>query len=110
MRPLPSRDDVAMELIFRECGTDHDFPQTRLEPTETETDRHGHIVNVNRLACRRCGTVKVTRWHAPDPAVSPQSVLAIGSFERPRTGRRSRARATGSGGRRATETAAPRAG
>ena len=72
-----------MELILRECGTDHDFQQTRLEATETETDRHGRIVNVNQVACRRCGTVKVTRWHAPDPAASPQSVLAIGAFERP---------------------------
>lgn len=82
-RPFPSKDDVAVELILRECGRDHDFPQTRLEATETETDSHGHIVNVNRAACRRCGMVKVTRWRAPDPAASPQYVSAVGSYERP---------------------------
>jgi hypothetical protein len=70
-------------LILRECGRDHDFPRKRLEATETETDQHGHIVNVNRVACRRCGTVQVTRWHPPDPAVSPQRFAAIGTYERP---------------------------
>jgi hypothetical protein len=72
-----------MELILRECGSDHDFPQGRLEVTETQTDQHGQIVNINRVACRRCGTVKVTRWHPPDPAASPQLVAAIGTYERP---------------------------
>lgn len=72
-----------MELILRECGTDHDFPQTRLEVTETETDRGGHVVNVNRVACRSCGMVQVTRWRRRDPAAPPQSFLAAGTFERP---------------------------
>ena len=81
-RPFPSRDDVAMELILRECGSDHDFPPSSLEVTETETGRDGHLVNVNRVACRRCGMVKATRWRPPDPA-GPQRFSAIGTYERP---------------------------
>lgn len=82
-RSFPSKDDVAVDLILRECGTDHDFPPTWLEATETETDQDGRIVNVSRVACRRCGTVEVTRWHAPDSAASAQHVIAIGTYERP---------------------------
>jgi hypothetical protein len=85
-RPFPTKDDVAVELILRECGRDHDFPQTRLEATETETDRPGHTVNVSRVACRRCGTVQVNRWPAPDPAAAAPHlsvVFTIGTFERP---------------------------
>lgn len=88
-RPYPTKDDVAVELILRECGMNHDFPETRLEATETETDRHGRIVNVNRVACRRCGTVQVNLWPAADPAAADPAaspyrvVFAIGTFEPP---------------------------
>jgi hypothetical protein len=83
MRPFPSREDVAIELILRECGMKHEFPRVRLEATETETDGEGRIVNVNRTACPRCGTVKVMRWRAPDPAAARRAVAAMGTFERP---------------------------
>jgi hypothetical protein len=83
-RPYPTKDDVAVELILRECGRNHDLPETRLEPTDTETDRDGRIVNVNRVACRRCGTVQVNRWPAVDRPAAPYSVVfAIGTLERP---------------------------
>jgi hypothetical protein len=82
-KEFPTREDMAMELILRECGRDHDFPRLSLEITETMTDRDGHLVNVNRVACRKCGTLKVTRWRAPDPGTSPRSLAAIGTFERP---------------------------
>jgi hypothetical protein len=71
-----------MELILAECGNDHDFPPSSLEVTETETGRDGHLVHVNKVACRRCGMVKATRWRPPDPAV-PQRFSAIGTYERP---------------------------
>ncbi|MEU6035543.1 hypothetical protein ABZ801_09025 [Actinomadura sp. NPDC047616] len=86
MGSLPSRDDVAMEMIIKECGGEHDFPELNvLEPTGTETDPDGRTVNVRRVPCRRCGTVRVTRWHPPDPAVTSQ-FIAIGTYERPEPG------------------------
>jgi hypothetical protein len=82
MMAFPSRDDVAMELILRECGRDHDFPDVRLEATETDSDGQA----VNRVACSRCGTVKVTRWRPPDPSREVRTFLAIGTYERPEPG------------------------
>jgi hypothetical protein len=90
MRPYPTREELAMELILRECGRDHDFPQAPMEEigeAETETDLHGQIVKVTRVACRRCGMLQVTRWHTADPVAVPhthmQAVLTIGTDGRP---------------------------
>jgi hypothetical protein len=65
MRPFPSRDDVAMGLIVRACGHPHDFPEDILEATETEIDASVRTVNIRRVACRTCGTLKVSRWQDP---------------------------------------------
>ncbi|SMD25829.1 hypothetical protein [Kibdelosporangium aridum] len=62
MRPVPSRDDVAADMIVRACGYDHDFPDDVLKPTETEIDSAGRTINVNRVPCRACGTIMVSRW------------------------------------------------
>jgi hypothetical protein len=71
-----------MELILSECGGEHDFPSSSLEVTDTEIGWDGHLVNVNRVACRRCGMVHATRWRPPDPA-APQRFSAIGTRELP---------------------------
>ncbi|QKG18732.1 hypothetical protein [Actinomadura verrucosospora] len=86
MMPFPNRDDVAIKQIIGACGRDHDIPgQTRLEATETETDEAGRTININRTACRKCGSIRVTRWRAPEPGTS-SSFFAFATFERPEPG------------------------
>jgi hypothetical protein len=86
MMPFPNRDDVAMALIMRECGRSHDFPDGPLEPTETGTDAFGRTVNLRRVACRKCGTLMVSRWPDPGPSDQAQHVLVAGTYERPEPG------------------------
>ncbi|MEV5703821.1 hypothetical protein [Actinoallomurus sp. NPDC052274] len=87
MMPFPSRDDVAMEMIIRACGGAHDLPDNDLrQPAGTETDAAGRTVNVRRDPCRRCGTVRLTRWRPPDPAATSQIIAAISTYERPEPG------------------------
>jgi hypothetical protein len=86
MMPFPSRDDVAMALIMRACGHTHDFPDDTLQPTGTDTDASGRTVNVSRITCRRCGMLKVSRWHDPDPSQQDRYLAVISSYEWPEPG------------------------
>ncbi|WP_131736108.1 hypothetical protein [Actinomadura roseirufa] len=75
-----------MAQILRDCRDGHDLPDTRLEVTGTETGPDGETVNVNRVACRKCGTVRVTRWRPPDPSAQAQLITAMGTYEAPEPG------------------------
>lgn len=85
--PFPSRDDVAVALIIRECGDQHDFPEDDpLEPTGTGLDPDGRTVHVRRVPCRRCGTLRVSRWTPPDPDAANQTFIVISTHEPPEPG------------------------
>ncbi|MFB8003242.1 hypothetical protein [Nocardia sp. NPDC056000] len=84
---FPSRHDMAMALIFDECGDRHDFPdRDRLVVTDTEIDESGHTINISRIACRSCGMLKVSRWHKPDPAEPARGFAVMGQQEYPEPG------------------------
>lgn len=85
MRPVPTRQDVAMDHILRSCGRPHDFPDFALEPTETRTDASGATVYIRRDACRTCGTVSVSQWQGPLPEGQGQ-VAVVSRYERPEPG------------------------
>jgi hypothetical protein len=85
MRTVPSREDVAMELILRACGQPHDFPGDILEVTETQLDASSQTVNICRVACRKCGTLKVSRWQQPT-GDGPVSFAVLSTTEPPEPG------------------------
>jgi hypothetical protein len=86
MRLFPSRDDVAMALIMGECGRTHDFQTNGLVVTETETDASGRTINVSRVACQRCGMVRVSRWQPPASDAPPSARAVLSRYERPQPG------------------------
>ncbi|WP_406641219.1 hypothetical protein [Amycolatopsis sp. WGS_07] len=85
MRPVPTREDVAMDQILSACGSPHDFPDFALEPTETRTDASGGTVHIRRDACRVCGTVSVSQWQGPLPEGAGH-VAVLSKYERPAPG------------------------
>ncbi|MGW4397242.1 hypothetical protein ACWEHA_18310 [Amycolatopsis nivea] len=85
MRPVPTREDVAMEHILRACGSPHDFPDFALEATETQTDASGRTICIRRDACRTCGTVSVSQWQGPLPE-GPGQIAVVRRYERPEPG------------------------
>ncbi|RSM85762.1 hypothetical protein DMH04_16325 [Kibdelosporangium aridum] len=78
MWQVPSRDDVAADMIVRACGHDHDFPDDILNATETHVDSAGRTVNISRVACRACGTIMVSHWQE-----STGPYVAVASMHEP---------------------------
>lgn len=85
MRPVPTREDVAMDHILRACGSPHDFPDFALEATETQTDASGRTICIRRDACRTCGTVSISQWQGPLPE-GPGQIAVVSRYERPEPG------------------------
>src|SRR5438093_198682 len=85
MRHVPSREDVALHHILRACGHPHDFPDDVLEPTEIQLDASDRIVHLSRIACRTCGTLKVSRWQPPQ-TTAPTHLAVAFTYQSPEPG------------------------
>jgi hypothetical protein len=87
---MPSREDVAAEMIVRECASrGHRFPESEpLVPTETTTGPGGRIVNRRSTRCRECGTTEVGTWDQPEntPDGGMTAILIPITYEAPEPG------------------------